>query len=106
MQIPKYIKDILSRSHFDTKMPFSEPGYTLAVNKRTKWTTAASLGEDTNKLCAWARREFAKIGVPQESLSEYVLIHEVPTETHKCNQFAYITIFDPVMKGIEELVGD
>lgn len=105
MQVPKYIKDILSRSHFECGQPFCSPGYTLAVGKATKWKQAASLAQDIDSLCAWASREFARRGFPTDAIKENVVIHDVPHETHHCQQWAFITIFDPLMMEIEDYIG-
>ena len=100
MNIPKYVQELMSRAAFDRLYfnPKSEPGYTIKIRKATPYTKIDTLRDECLRLVAWANR--------QPCGPETAALLECPTATHYCNQAAYVTIYDPVMKALEQYIAD
>ena len=100
MTIPKYVKETLSRSCYEfdhcTKHPDYSGGYTIRVKKSTPYTYADTLRAEVEKLCAWANRQ---------ACEGTACILYTPDKTHHADQFAVVTIFDPIMQKIEHYIG-
>lgn len=92
MNIPQYVKDMMERSRF--VVGGYDPGYTLMINKRTAYTTVRTLEKECERLVAWAIKNGA-------TLSK---IERMPIKTHHYYQNAIVTIYDPVMKHLEEYI--
>lgn len=100
MKIPKYIiETLLDRAEYEftycTSNKYYAAGYTISIKKARPYQRAETLKKEVKKLCDWADR-IAGAG------TSYVL--SLPTETHYTNQYAIVTIFDPVMKQIESYI--
>ena len=97
--VPAYIREILSRSGFEfdhcTTHPHYVQGYTIYIRKRTPYSRASTLQGDARRLCNWADR------VAKKPVSH--ILH-LPDATHPCDQFAHVTILDPVMLAIEDYI--
>lgn len=102
MVIPKYVQELLSRSKFEfyrcTNHEYYAPGYTIRVCKSTPYTYADTLKAEVERLVKWANRVTGVDGL------EIAFVLETPSETHYRNQYAVISIFDPVMQKIEHLI--
>ena len=100
MTIPKYVQEILSRSCYEfdrfTKHPDYGVGYTIRIKKATPYTYADTLRAEVERLCAWANRQACEG-------TAYILY--TPTKNHHADQFAVVTIFDPIMQKIEQHIG-
>ena len=94
MYIPKYIKNILSRSKYETAHPDYEPGYTLRIYKATEYTSIESLHIECERFVAFARRHGA---------TESAIL-EAPDQTHYCKHSALVNIYDPVMVKLEPFI--
>lgn len=97
--VPKYVIDILNRSNYEFDKFVNHPdyavGYTLRIKKSTPYTKIETLANEIKKLKKWADRHVGH---------ETVLVLHVPKTTHYCDQFAYITIFDPLMLKLEQYI--
>jgi hypothetical protein len=100
MKIPKYVAEILDRSKFAYGTQ-AIPGYTIAVNKRTPYSYANTLCTDSFKLIKWANEQYRKASKDDTQIA---FVIDVPKETHYRNQYAIVTIYDPVMRHIEHLI--
>lgn len=98
-KVPQYIREVLSRSGYEfdylTTHPDFNRGFTLHIRKRTPYTSAHAFRREVEGFCRWADRT-AHAPVSR-------IIH-VPDATHHCDQFAYVTILDPVMLQIEDYI--
>ena len=97
MKIPKYVQELMTRSYFALG-PVHErasPGYTLWIEKATPYTQVDTLRAECERLCAWAKRNYADA----EILS-------CPTETHHRPQRALVTVTDPCMKYMEQYISE
>ena len=103
MNIPKYVRELMSRSQFDLDHPRGVPGYTIKIRKATPYTKAYTLKAEVERLVAWANREAP---VPPEWESDTAVIVSVPKATHHRDQYAVVTIYDPVMKGLEKYIDE
>ena len=95
MKIPQYVQELMTRSVFALG-PVHEkasPGYTLWITKATPYTSADTLRSECERLCAWAKRNYADA----EILS-------CPSETHHRFQSALVTVTDPCMKYMEKYI--
>ena len=101
MKIPKYVQELMGRAEFDLSHPRGEPGYTIRIKKATPYTKADTLNDEVKRLVAWANRIAP---VPPEWESDTAFIVSVPKSTHYRDQYAVVTIYDPVMKELEKLI--
>lgn len=100
MNIPKYVADILGRSKF-AYCYGAVPGYTIAINKRTAYTYATTLRDEARRLAKWANEQYRKVSNDTTAIA---FVDSYEYRTHYTNQYAIVTIFDPVMKHIEHLI--
>lgn len=91
--IPKYVCDLMWRSHYVCgKNSNAAAGYTIAIRKRSHYETAEVFKREIDRLQQWVNRQPG---------GEMIVI-STPTRTvHKNMQYAIVTIFDPVMQKIE-----
>jgi len=96
MNIPKYVQEIASRSRYDFDVcrnhSLYAPGYTIEIAKATHYTYAATLCDEVTRLICWANRM---------SGEGTAMLLKTPSKTTLNMQYAYVTIFDPVMQRIE-----
>ena len=95
MQIHKYVQELMTRSRFALG-PVHEkasPGYTIWITKATPYTKADTLYQECDRLCRWAKRNYADA----EILS-------CPEKTHYRSQRALVTVTDPCMKYMEQYI--
>ena len=103
MKVPKYVQELMGRAEFDLLHPRGEPGYTLKIKKATPYTKADTLKAEAERLVAWANR---MAPVPPEWESDTATVVSVPKETHYRDQYAVVTIYDPVMKELEKYIDE
>lgn len=98
MKIPKYVIELMKRSQYYYDRVSNEEdyaaGYTVAIAKATPYTHIKSFRNEIEHLQAWVNRQTG---------GDCRIIH-LPKKTHYCNQLAIVTIFDPVMKHIEQYI--
>jgi hypothetical protein len=99
MTIPKYVKEIMWRSEYCYIFPKSKavdcsPGYTVTVKKATPYTNISTFRKELERLKRWVER--------QNGGSMEIIF--CPSVTHHNDQRAIITIWDPVMKYIEQYI--
>lgn len=99
LKIPKYVIEIMERSqyefyYFKSKEGYSA-GYTIRICKATPYTRIDTMRAELERLCKWAD----KIGGEGTGI-----VLDIPLTTHYKNQYAIVTIFDPVMKQIEKYI--
>ena len=99
MIIPIYVQELMQRARYEyDRCAESENygvGYTVAIRKATPYTKADTLRAEVERLCRWANRA---AGV------EIAHVLYTPGKTHYHEQSAVVTIFDPVMKHIEQFM--
>lgn len=99
MIIPKYVQELMQRARYDydscTASENYSVGYTVAIRKATPYSQAWVLRKEVERLCKWANRA---AGI------EVAHILYIPQKTHYNEQRAVVTIFDPVMKHIEQFM--
>lgn len=97
MKIPKYVIDIASRSEFDFDRACDSPmyavGYTIAVCKKTPYTTARIFRSEMERFRKWCGRQHCTMDIIY-----------VPKVTKHEWQYATVTVFDPVMQQIEKYI--
>lgn len=98
MKIPKYIQDMMERARF--VVGYGDPGYTIEIRKATPYTQVSTLKKEIERLEKWVNRMMPKddLGVPT------IIINKIPKKTHYINQYAIVTIYDPIMKQLEEYI--
>ena len=99
--IPKYIQELMKRSQYEfdfcTRNENYAAGYTISIRKDRPYQRIETLRAEVQRLQAWVQREYKKRGGDDQIT--YLL--SMPARTHYCNQYAIVTIFDPIMKDIE-----
>lgn len=98
MKIPKFVQELMSRATWEYDHPDGEPGYTVRIRKATPYTRAETLKAECERLVAWANRQ------PSGPETAYLL--SCHTDTHYTSQSAIVTIFDPIMKYLEQYIKD
>lgn len=98
IKFPKYIREILSRSKMADPTESKEPGYGIAIYKRTSYAYARSLRQDCEKFINWANNE-----IPHYPDAPVALLEYAPSATHYRPQHAIVTVYDPLMLRIEQL---
>ena len=98
MIIPKYVQELMSRSRF--VLGSGEAGYTIRIYKSTPYSKIPTLKAEVDRLQKWVERMMPEddLGVPT------MIINSIPTKTHYCDQYAVVTIFDPIMQRIEKYI--
>lgn len=96
MIIPKYIQDIMSRSKF--VLGSGEPGYTIEIRKATAYTTINTFRNEVERLIKWANR------VPHCEDCPIAILNRIESKTRHDYQYARVTIYDPVMKYLEQYI--
>lgn len=111
MTIPKYIQDLLSRCEWAVearpcRLPKGcDPGYTILLHKRTFFSRARSLEREARSLKDWCDRQMTKRDPDYDPGKHSIaVIHHCPSLTHYNDQWAVITIYDPIMQQIEHLI--
>lgn len=98
MNIPKYIIDLMSRAKYEYDFHINNEnyavGYTIRIRKYSAYEKVDTFNAEIDRLKAWVDRQ----------VEETCFILDRPTKTHYVNQVAIVTIFDPVMKYIEEYI--
>lgn len=107
MNTPKYIIDIMSRAKY--AKGYGEPGYTIEIHKARPQTLASTFEKEINRLVKYTEREWMKRlkangWTPDEGFEPISYIQSVPSKTHYCDQYAVVTIFDPIMLDLEKWI--
>lgn len=98
MTVPKYVRDLMSRAKYNYSMnPANDSyavGYTVDIAKRSHQQMIGTFREEISKLESFVKRNGGEM-----------IVVSVPTVTKfKYMQYITVTIFDPVMKGIEPFI--
>lgn len=77
-----------------------EAGYTIRIYKSTPYSKVSTLKAEVERLQKWVERMMPEdnLGVPT------MIVNSIPTKTHYCDQYAVVTIFDPIMQRIEKYI--
>lgn len=99
MIVPVYVQELMQRARYEYDRCAESKnygvGYTVAISKATPYARAWTLKKEVERLCKWANRT---AGV------EIAHVLYVPDKTRYHEQSAVVTIFDPVMKHIEQFI--
>ena len=98
MKIPNYIIALLNRSEYFYG-DLGSAGYTLKIHKATPYTHMATLKSEVDRLIKWANKQFPTYPEAPTAKLECGL-----GRTMYCDQSAIVTIYDPVMKHIEQYI--
>lgn len=98
MIVPKYVVHLMERSQYEyvecKKSPDFAAGYTIRIEKRTPYTQIETLRKEIDRLVGWANR----------AVPDTAFILSCPNKTHHTDQYAVVTIFDPVMQHSEKYI--
>ena len=95
MVVPKYVQEIMVRSEF--VLGSGDPGYTIRIRKSTPNTTVNTFNAEIGRLKKWVDRM-----MPEDELNvPTMVVHSVSSKTHYRNQYAIVTIYDPIMQQLE-----
>ena len=93
MKAPQYITTPLKRAEFYFGKD-GVVGYSIKIFKHTRYEYAQTLRNRCSQIITWCNKQ-----VPESA--EMVFC---PKETHNTNQFAVITIYDPLMLHLEKFI--
>ncbi len=99
--VPKYIQEVMSRARF--VIGSGDPGYTIKIQKYSEYQDTKTFEEEILRLKRWVERQMPKddLGVPT------IIVHtEFPMAFRHRQQYAVVTIYDPVMQKIEKYIGN
>lgn len=91
IEVPKYVQELVKGFQYDYDVKGAEPGYTIKLYKPSVYMKIPVFEEKVKKLIEWANRYYAD-----------ARIDYVPSETHYVKQSITVTIFDPVMRRLEQ----
>lgn len=98
IKIHRYIKDLLERAEYEydrtTANENFAAGYTIRIHKYAAQQNVKTLADEVSRLCRWANNY----------VKDTAFILYMPPKTHYEDQYAIVTIFDPVMQQIEHLL--
>lgn len=98
-RVPQYVIDLMERSRYEFDFYKNHPGYaagyTITIKKRTHYSYATTLHNEVDRLCRWANKQGA---------GTVAFILSMPTRTLHSQQYAVVTIYDPVMQKIEQYI--
>lgn len=97
MNVPKYIVDIMERAKYEFDCFKNNPdysvGYTIKIRKSSAYTKVDTFKSEIERLKKWVEKNNGEM-----------IILDIPSTTHYVNQIATVTIFDPVMRYIEQYI--
>lgn len=96
MKVPKYIQDIMSRSQF--VLGSSDPGYTIRIRKASAYSSINTFRNEIERLIKWVNR------TPHYDDLPIGILHRIEDKTRYGWQYATVTIYDPVMKYLEQYI--
>ena len=96
MKIPKYVIELMNRAKHNYTVSSNNyaAGYTIDIGKYSNYETAGAFSKEIDRLKKWVERQAG---------GEMIIISR-PIQTRYSPQYATVTIFDPVMKYIEEYI--
>lgn len=99
VRIPKYVIELMSRAKYNYilcgKNDNAAAGYTIEIKKYSYYETADTFRKEINRLKKWVERQTG---------GEMIIISYPAHTVHKTMQYATVTIYDPVMKHIEQYI--
>ena len=104
MKVPQYIINLMKRSKYEYDFlddKNASVGYTIRLVKRTEYQKIDTFKNEIYKLKKWVDKEYKKIANAEPDVC-YIL--SIPQKTHYTKQYALVTIFDPIMKSIEQYI--
>lgn len=91
INVPKYVQELVKGFQYDYDVPKPEPGYTIKLFKPSCYMQISTFEAKVQKLINWANKYNADAHI------DYV-----PPATHYRKQHITVTIFDPVMRRLEQ----
>lgn len=101
MNIPKYVVDLMKRAkyNYSSNNENYAVGYTIDIAKRSHYQQIDTFKDEIEKLIAWAKSE--------GEYGEVAYVLQMPKNTtYKHMQYGTVTIFDPIMKRIEQYISE
>lgn len=106
MRVPKYVIELMKRAkyNYDLYGKHNEYaiGYTIDIAKFSHYEYADTFEKEINRLIKWCNREWRKTNGWDGDIA-YILRLPQTTE-YKTMQYATVTIYDPVMKYLEQYI--
>ena len=91
IEVPKYVQELVEGFTYDYDVKDAQAGYTIKLWKPSCYMRMDTFKAKVEKLIAWANKYYAD-----------ATINYVPNKTHYCKQAITVTIFDPVMRRLEQ----
>lgn len=101
MTIPEYVIDLMQRAKYNYEIcncmryaTVCAIGYTIDISKSSHYQKVNTFINEINRLKKWVENQGG----------EMIIISVPSRTTYKIMQYATVTIFDPVMKQIEQYI--
>jgi hypothetical protein len=108
MKVPKYVTELMGRAKYNYDLYGHKEyavGYTIDIAKFSHYEYVDTLEKEINRLIKWCNRQYEKSsdGWFTDKKNAYILRLPQTTE-YKFMQYATVTIYDPVMKYLEQYI--
>jgi hypothetical protein len=91
IEVPKYVQELVEGFTYNYDVKNAQAGYTINIWKPKPYMRMDTFLAKVEKLIQWANKYYADAS-----------INYVPSNTHYCKQAIVVTIFDPVMRRLEQ----
>lgn len=105
MKVPKYVVELMERAKYNYNLCSHKEyavGYTIDIAKFSHYEYADTFVREIERLIKWCNREWRKTNGWDGDIA-YILRLPQTTE-YKIMQYATITIYDPIMKSLEQYI--
>lgn len=108
MKVPKYIIELMERAKYNYDLCGHKEyavGYTIDIAKFSYYEYVETLEKEIKRLIKWCNKQYEKSsdGWFTDRNNAYILRLPQITE-YKTMQYATVTIYDPVMKYLEQYI--
>lgn len=105
MKVPKYVVELMERAKYNYDLCGHKKyaiGYTIDIAKFSHYEYADTFKKEIDRLIKWCNREWKKTSGWYGDIA-YILNFPQTTE-YKSMQYATVTIYDPIMKYLEQYI--
>ena len=108
MKIPKYVIELMERAKYNYDLCEHKEyavGYTIDIAKFSHYEYADTLEKEIKRLIKWCNKQYENSSDGWFTVRKNAYILKLPQTTeYKAMQYATVTIYDPVMKYLEQYI--
>lgn len=109
MKIPKYVIELMQRAKYNytAKGEHYATGYTIDIAKRSHYQYADTFNKEIEHLVKWCNSHIVLNDGWFDLTKKNAYILSLPNKSkYNCMQCATVTIYDPVMKHLEQYIAE